>query len=177
VHYVVIIAAHCESTLGLLESWVWVIQCEYFTHWESIIFHIWWIVKYIFFYKPNQLHVDYDLFWMIWLLLSILKLWRCFEVWIWYVEFEWMVWLYVWLGVLKTIIALEHECDFRVSIKFVNMMHYVPQEHSMVTYVPQEHNLEPQLMVLAYAYIYCDVMECVACLIYCSFAKRISCMI
>jgi hypothetical protein len=41
-----------------------------------------------------------------------------------------------WLGVLKTVIALEHECDFRVSIKFVNMMHFVPQEHSMVTYVP-----------------------------------------
>jgi len=37
--------------------------------------------------------------------------------------------------------------------------------------------LEPRLMVLAYAYIYCDVMECVACLIYNSFAKRISCMI
>jgi hypothetical protein len=37
--------------------------------------------------------------------------------------------------------------------------------------------LEPQLMILAYAYIYCDVMECVACLTYSSFAKRISCMI
>jgi hypothetical protein len=33
--------------------------------------------------------------------------------------------------------------------------------------------LEPRLMILAYAYIYCDVMEYVTCLIYCSFAKRI----
>jgi len=61
----------------------------------------------------------------------------------------------LWLVVLKTVIALEHECDFIVSIKFGNMMYYVPQEH----------NLEPPLMVLAYAYIHCDVMECVACLI------------
>jgi len=30
---------------------------------------------------------------------------------------------------------------------------------------------------LAYAYIYCDVMKCVVYLIYCSFAKRIICMI
>jgi hypothetical protein len=37
--------------------------------------------------------------------------------------------------------------------------------------------LEPRLMILAYAYIYYDVMKCVACLIYNSFAKRISCMI
>jgi hypothetical protein len=37
--------------------------------------------------------------------------------------------------------------------------------------------LEPWLMILAYVYIYCDGMGCVACLIYCSFAKRISCMI
>jgi hypothetical protein len=37
--------------------------------------------------------------------------------------------------------------------------------------------LEPRLMILVYAYIYCDVMECVACLIYCIFAKLISCMI
>jgi hypothetical protein len=71
----------------------------------------------------------------------------------------------LWLVVLKTVIALEHECDFIVSIKFGNMMYYVPQKHNMVTYVPQEHNLEPPLMVLAYAYIHCDVMECVACLI------------
>jgi len=56
----------------------------------------------------------------------------------------------LWLGFLKNVIALEHECDFRVSIKFGNMMHYVhnmvtyvPQEHNMVTYMPQEHNLEP----------------------------------
>jgi hypothetical protein len=33
----------------------------------------------------NQLYLDYNLFWMIWVLLSILKLWWCFEVWIWYV--------------------------------------------------------------------------------------------
>jgi hypothetical protein len=37
--------------------------------------------------------------------------------------------------------------------------------------------LEPRLMILAYAFIYCDVMNCVACLIYSSFAKCISCMI
>jgi hypothetical protein len=36
--------------------------------------------------------------------------------------------------------------------------------------------LESRLMILTYAYIYCDVMECVACLIYCSFAKCISCI-
>jgi hypothetical protein len=53
VHYVVIIAAHCESNLRLLESGIRAIQCEYFTHWESIIFHKWWIAKYIFFYKPE----------------------------------------------------------------------------------------------------------------------------
>jgi hypothetical protein len=28
----------------------------------------------------------------------------------------------LWLGVLKTVFAMEHECDFRVSIKFGNMM-------------------------------------------------------
>jgi len=31
-HYVVIIAAHCESNLRLLESGIRAIQCEYFTH-------------------------------------------------------------------------------------------------------------------------------------------------
>ncbi len=34
--------------------------------------------------------------------------------------------------------------------------------------------LEPRLMVLAYAYIYCDVMECVVCLIYNSFTRHIN---
>jgi hypothetical protein len=34
--------------------------------------------------------------------------------------------------------------------------------------------LEAQLMILAYAYIYCDVKECVVCLIYSSFTRRIS---
>jgi hypothetical protein len=28
----------------------------------------------------------------------------------------------LWLGVLKIVTAMEHECDFRVSIKFGNMM-------------------------------------------------------
>jgi hypothetical protein len=37
--------------------------------------------------------------------------------------------------------------------------------------------LELRLMILAYAYIYCDMMEFVACLIYSSFAQCISCMI
>jgi len=46
--------------------------------------------------------------------------------------------------------------------------------YSMVTYVPHEHNLEPRLMVQAYAYIHFDVMECVAWFIFSSFARRIS---
>jgi hypothetical protein len=28
----------------------------------------------------------------------------------------------LWLGVLKTMFTMEHECHFRVSIKFGNMM-------------------------------------------------------
>jgi len=34
--YVVNIAALCGSNLGLLESGVWAIQCEYSTHWEVL---------------------------------------------------------------------------------------------------------------------------------------------
>jgi hypothetical protein len=58
--------------------------------------------------------------------------------------------------------------NYKLAVTYVPQEHntvpYVPQEHNMVTYVPQEHNLESRLMVQAYAYIHCDVMECVACL-------------
>jgi hypothetical protein len=42
-------------------------------------------------------------------------------------------------------------------------------EHNPITCVPTSTTL-----LLAYGYIYCDVMECVASLIYCSFARRVS---
>jgi len=61
------------------------------------------------------------------------------------------------------------------------MVPYVPQEHNMVATRAQQsylrahkHSMVPRLRVHAYAYIHCDVMECVACFIYNSFVRRIS---
>jgi hypothetical protein len=77
------------------------------------------------FTNPNQLYVDYDLFWMIWVLLSILKLWWCFEVWI-CICGVWMNGVTLCYGweFWKTVIALEHECDFRVSILLIENYYF-----------------------------------------------------
>jgi hypothetical protein len=40
----------------------------------------------------------------------------------------------LWLGVLKTVIAMEHECDFRVSIKFGDLSYANCLRNDMLNY-------------------------------------------
>jgi len=58
----------------------------------------------------------FEYFWVYWNYDEVLK----YEYDMWSLN-EWCDFM-LWLGVLKTVIAMEHECDFRVSIKFGNIM-------------------------------------------------------
>jgi hypothetical protein len=81
-------------------------------------FHILMNYKiYMLFYKFEPTVCWIYMFLMIWVLLSILKIWWCFEVWIWYMELEWIVWLYDVVGNFVDYDCNVNERDFEWVIK------------------------------------------------------------
>jgi len=85
--------------------------------------------------------------------LSILKIWWCFEVWIWYMELEWIVWLYDVVGYFVDYDCIVNECDFEWVIKLgtwciaclqAQLGYLRAYEHNLVTCVltssAYEHN-------------------------------------
>jgi hypothetical protein len=91
---------------------------------------------------------------------------------------EWIMWLYDVVGNFVDYDFIVNECDFEWVIKLgtwcIACLRAQPSylrayEHNPVTCVPTNTTL-----LLAYAYIYCDVMKCVARLIYYNFDRRVS---
>jgi len=123
VYCVVIIAEHCGSNLGLLELGVQAIQGEYSTHWEFLFSYIMDCKIYI----VSKIRTNCMLIIIVLVVLSTFKyientimFWsRKYNMW----SLEWFVWLYVWLGILWTVIALKYDCGFDVSYKIGNIMH------------------------------------------------------
>jgi hypothetical protein len=84
-------------------------------------------------------------------------------------ELEWIVWLYDVVVNFVDYDCIVNECNFEWVIKLgtwciaclrAQLGYLRAYEHNPVTSVPTSTTL-----LLVYAYIYCDVMERVACLI------------
>jgi hypothetical protein len=81
-------------------------------------------------------------------------------------------WLLACLRAQLSYLRAYEQC-LRAQLSYLRAYEHVACEHNPVTCVPMSTVPTSTTQLLAYTYIYCDVMECVACLIYCSFAKRI----